>query len=406
VPERPLLIVDPADWRAVHAALRARLFADGPAVFPVSDPGDAVPATAPAATALVIQTSGSTGRPKRVALGEAALRASAHATETALGGPGQWLVCLSPAFVAGSQQLVRSLLGGTEPVAGPLDGFDPAVFAAGVAEMTADRRYSALVPAQLSRLVGAGEHDAAVRTAVSALDAILIGGQALPQAVALRARELGYRIIRTYGSSETATGCVYDGRPVGATRLRTVDGVLEISGPTLAEGYLGDADATAAAFHVEDGVRWFRTAVRGDLRPVAGRQCAHLRRDQGVAGPRRGGRAGAAWPLRRRRRARPVGALGRGPGGRRRGGGRGIRSPGRGARARGGRARTGRAAGRDHRRGDAPAAGDREARSPRADRARRAAPSGRVSSRRPRRARRRGPRARSRRHPGARAGAT
>lgn len=267
MPERPLLIVDPADWRAVHAALRARLFADGPAVFPVSDPGDAVPATAPAATALVIQTSGSTGRPKRVALGEAALRASAHATETALGGPGQWLVCLSPAFVAGSQQLVRSLLGGIEPVIGPLEGFDPAAFAASVAGMANGRRYSALVPAQLSRLVDDGERDPDLRAAVASLDAMLIGGQALPQAVAERARGLGYRIVRTYGSSETATGCVYDGRPVGATRLRTVDGVLEISGPTLAEGYLGDPDATAAAFHDEGGVRWFRTGDRAEISP-------------------------------------------------------------------------------------------------------------------------------------------
>lgn len=265
MPERPLLTVDPADRRGALAALRTRLFENGPAVFPVSHPGDAVPAVVPATTALVIQTSGSTGRPKRVALSEAALRASAQATDAALGGPGQWLVCLSPAFVAGSQQLVRSLLAGTEPVAGPLDGFDPAVFTAAVAEMTADRRYSALVPAQLSRLADAGEHDDDIRAAVAGLDAILIGGQALPQTVAARARALGYRIIRTYGSSETATGCVYDGRPVGHTRLRTVDGVLEISGPTLAEGYLGDQDATAAAFHVEEGVRWFRTGDRAEI---------------------------------------------------------------------------------------------------------------------------------------------
>ena len=101
----------------------------------------------------------------------------------------------------------------------------------------------------------AGEHDEDVADAVAGMDAILIGGQALPQTVAARARALGYRIIRTYGSSETATGCVYDGRPVGPTRLRTVDGVLEISGPTLAEGYLGDQDATAAAFHVAASAR-------------------------------------------------------------------------------------------------------------------------------------------------------
>jgi len=270
VPERPLLIVDPADWRAVHAALRARLEDDGPAVFPVAEPAGDIPATVSATTALVIQTSGSTAQPKRVVLSESALRASARATDAALGGPlvggtAQWLLCLSPAFVAGSQLLVRSLLAGTEPVAGPLDGFDVAAFADAVARLSAPRRYTALVPAQLARLVEAGESAPAVRDAVAALDAILVGGQALPAPVASRAAELGYRIVRTYGSSETATGCVYDGRPIGETRLRIVDGVLEISGPTVADGYLGDPDATAAAFREDDGVRWYRTGDRAEL---------------------------------------------------------------------------------------------------------------------------------------------
>jgi O-succinylbenzoic acid--CoA ligase len=265
VPERALLTVDPVDWRGVHAALRARLAGDGPAVFPVAAPQGDIPASVPDATALVIQTSGSTGRPKRVALGEAALRASAEATDAALGGRGQWLLCLSPVFVAGSQQLVRSIIADTEPVAGPLAGFDAAAFVSAAREMTASRRYSALVPAQLARLVEAGVSSRAVRHAVAGFDALLVGGQALPAGVAAPARDLGYRIVRTYGSSETATGCVYDGRPIGQTRVRVVDGVLEISGPTLAEGYLGDPDATTSAFRVDAGVRWYRTGDRAEL---------------------------------------------------------------------------------------------------------------------------------------------
>lgn len=265
MPERALLTVDPADWRDVYAALRARLAGDGPAVFPVPETPRDIPSSVADTTALVIQTSGSTGRPKRVVLGEAALRASAEATDAALGGPGQWLLCLSPAFVAGSQQLVRSIIAGTEPVQGPLSGFDAAAFASAAGEMTAARRYSALVPAQLARLVEAGEASAGVRAAVAGFDALIIGGQALVAGVAARARDLGYRIVRTYGSSETATGCVYDGRPIGRTRVRVVDGVLEISGPTLADGYLDDPDATVAAFHVDDGVRWYRTGDRAEL---------------------------------------------------------------------------------------------------------------------------------------------
>ncbi len=259
------MTIDPADWRAVHVALQTRLEADGPAVFPAEV--EEAPAEVDAGIALVIQTSGTTARPKRVALSERALRASARATDAALGGPGQWLLCLSPAFIAGSQLLVRSILAGTEPVAGPLDGFEASVFADAVGATTGSRRYAALVPAQLSRLVEGGETSHGIRDTVASLDAVLIGGQALPASVAARARELGYRIVRTYGSSETATGCVYNGYPIGDTRLRVVDGVLEIGGPTLADGYLGDPDATAAAFHVEAGLRWYRTGDRAELDP-------------------------------------------------------------------------------------------------------------------------------------------
>ncbi|MFT4230033.1 MAG: AMP-binding protein [Microbacterium sp.] len=262
---RALLTVDPADWRAVHTALRARLEHDGPAVFPAD--ADDAPETVDAGIALVIQTSGSTAHPKRVLLSERALRASAQATDAALGGAGQWLLCLSPAYIAGAQLLARSILASTDPVAGPLAAFEASSFAGAVAAMTGARRYTALVPAQLARLVEAGQAVAAVRDAVAGLDAVLVGGQALAASTASRARELGYRIVRTYGSSETAAGCVYDGRAIGDTRLRVIDGVLEVSGPTVANGYLADPDATAAAFRVDDGVRWYRTGDRAELDP-------------------------------------------------------------------------------------------------------------------------------------------
>ncbi|HET8928032.1 MAG TPA: AMP-binding protein [Microbacterium sp.] len=262
---RPLLTVDPADWRAVRAALRTRLDGDGPAVFP-ADAAD-VPPRVDDDVALVIQTSGSTGRPKRVALSEGALRASAEATDAALGGSGQWLLCLSPAYVAGAQLLVRGLLAGTDTVAGPIGGFEASRFVRSARDMTHTRRYTSLVPAQLSRLVDFGESDPEAREAVVRLDAMLIGGQSLPQSVADRARALGYRIVRTYGSSETATGCVYDGRAIGQTRLRTVDGMLEIAGPTLADGYLDDTELTATAFHVDEGTRWYRTGDLAELDP-------------------------------------------------------------------------------------------------------------------------------------------
>jgi len=69
------------------------------------------------------------------------------------------------------------------------------------------------------------------------------------------------RAVTTYGMSETCGGCVYDGEPLTGTTVRTdPDGRLLLGGPTLATGYLGRPDLTAAAFMTDDdGTRWFCT---------------------------------------------------------------------------------------------------------------------------------------------------
>ncbi|WP_258045896.1 AMP-binding protein [Leifsonia shinshuensis] len=214
----------------------------------------------------MIETSGSTGVPKRVALSVDALLASAAASAGAMGGQGQWVLALPAHYVAGAQVLVRSLAAGTEPVLYGEGHFDPLRFAALAGELTDDLRYTSLVPVQLARLVDAAEGGAReVGSALRRFDGILVGGQALDRGLRERAEMLGARLLTTYGSSETAGGCVYDGAPIGTTLVREVDGLLEISGPTLAEGYLGDPERTSAAFHEEDGVRWYRTGDLGDV---------------------------------------------------------------------------------------------------------------------------------------------
>jgi O-succinylbenzoic acid--CoA ligase len=63
--------------------------------------------------------------------------------------------------------------------------------------------------------------------------------------------------------SETAGGCVYDGVPLDGVRVELEDGGrIRLGGPTLADGYLGDPELTAAAF--ADG--WFRTDDLGRWR--------------------------------------------------------------------------------------------------------------------------------------------
>jgi O-succinylbenzoic acid--CoA ligase len=168
--------------------------------------------------------------------------------------------------------LVRSIAAGTAPLVLAPGSFDPHAFAELAATMDARvSRYTSLVPTQLHRLVeaaeGAGEQGDArrIRDAVGRLDAILVGGQATPPHLVDRAAALGWRVVRTYGSSETAGGCVYDGVPVATAEVAMVEGQVELAGPMLAEGYLGDPAATDAAFGEHDGRRWYRTGDGGEL---------------------------------------------------------------------------------------------------------------------------------------------
>jgi O-succinylbenzoic acid--CoA ligase len=225
----------------------------GPAVLPLG-PATRVRTSGPAnhrsqntESGVLVATSGSTGRPRLVVLPPAALRASAAATADRLGGPGRWLLALPADHVAGVQVIVRALLAGAPPTAQDLrDGFRPDDFAAATARLGPGRRYTSLVPTQLLRLLDAG---GAVLDAVRGYDAVLVGGAALDAGLRERAETAGVRVVATYGMTETAGGCVYDGVPLDGVRVRLdPDGRILIGGPTLATGYLDDPGATAAAF--------------------------------------------------------------------------------------------------------------------------------------------------------------
>jgi len=258
--------LDADDPRDVLRALRAALNGSGPALglgMTTAASREVAPGTA-----VVVTTSGSTGVPKSVVLGRSALTSSALATADRI-GEGAWLLALPAGYVAGLQVLVRSLVAGREPAL--LSGsFTPQAFAAAALMMASSEHgeriptFTSLVPAQLVRLLDAAEEDAAVRTALRSFAAILIGGQALPAATLERARDAGARIVRTYGSTETCGGCVYDGVPLDGVGLRISDGEVQLSGPTLADGYLGDAELTDRVF-VRDvaGTRWYRTGDAG-----------------------------------------------------------------------------------------------------------------------------------------------
>ncbi len=201
---------------------------------------------------LLVETSGSTGRPKRVVLSRAALRASAHATSRRLGGPGQWVLNLPPAYVAGVQVLYRSVLARTEPVV------QAGTVRDAVASMTGPRRYLSLVPTQLVRLLG----DPREVRALARLDAVLVGGGPLDPRVRREAEAAGIPVVQTYGMSETCGGCVYDGVPLDGVEVRIdPDGQVELSGPVLFDGYEGEPERTADV--LRDG--WLRTNDLGRI---------------------------------------------------------------------------------------------------------------------------------------------
>jgi O-succinylbenzoic acid--CoA ligase len=270
---RELLRTSAADPLALSRVIERAIDGSGPAVQPeavgrrLSDVGVVSPSAESVErvddeVAVVIATSGSSGYPKRVALSGSALLASARATEAAIGGPGRWIVAMPAHYVAGVQVLVRSIVAGTTPVVLPSGAFDVDVFVAAVSEARpAPRTYTALVPAQVSRLLD----DDAGRAALAGLDAVIVGGQAVPTTVRERAEAAGVRLVRSYGSSETAGGCVYDGVPLEGVTVRLVEGEIRIGGPTLALGYLGDPERTAAVFPEDADGRWFRTGDRGAL---------------------------------------------------------------------------------------------------------------------------------------------
>lgn len=230
------------------------------------------------APALLVATSGSTGTPKQILLPASALAASARGTETfTQTQQAQWLLALPLAYVAGAQVLARSALAGTSPVitASIREGspFTPADFVDSTSRLTSSQRLTSLVPTQLHKLLETPDATlrAEVLEALRGFSGILLGGAPASQALLAQAQQAGMRVFPTYGSAETAGGCVYAGAPLTGVRVQVeaepgCTGPIWLGGPTLALGYVGDPARTAAHFFVDgQGTRWYRTDDLGQL---------------------------------------------------------------------------------------------------------------------------------------------
>lgn len=273
----------------------AALVLDGPGSVGISELYDGLGRTitretrlGEEAAALVVGTSGSTGRPKQTVLSARALRSSGLATEAATGtdGGAHWLLALPVHYVAGAQVVARSVLAGTAPVATEAlrtgGRFTARDFVDTVDRLRPGRRMTSLVPTQVHTLLEEADAgtmaESEMLEALRSFDAILLGGAPASAALLDRCEALGLRLVRTYGSAETAGGCVYDAQPLPGTRVaieRSSEddpaGRIWLGGPTLASGYVNDPERTAAAFRAgPDGTPWYRTDDLGTWSPDGG----------------------------------------------------------------------------------------------------------------------------------------
>lgn len=203
---------------------------------------------------LVVETSGSTGAPKRVLLSRNALLASVRASAARLGASGPWVLALPPTYVAGVQVIARSLVAGHEPVLLERDGWPEG-----------EGWFTSLVPTQLTRMLGSADSaddSADDLAALQRAHTVLLGGGPIGPSLRTRAADAGVRVVATYGSAETAGGCVYDGVPLdGVAVALGAGGRIRIGGPTLFAGYDDQPDLTREV--LADG--WFLTSDAGRL---------------------------------------------------------------------------------------------------------------------------------------------
>jgi len=258
----PALMLHPRLTAAERAALVAAAGRAGPVPH--------------AGAAAILYTSGTTGAPRGAVLTRSAFVASAEASAANLGWEVDdcWLICMPLAHVGGLSILTRCLAARRCVALAPR--FDAAAFPEWIDALQVT--LVSLVPTMLERVLEAHPGWAGSPR----LRAILLGGAVAAPRLLRRAAERGLPVLVSYGLTETCaqvTATRYAtrfapfglgaGEPLPGTRVRIVDGRIEVGGPTLMAGYLGEPPLVPGA--------WFDTGDLGEI-DAAGRLHVHARR--------------------------------------------------------------------------------------------------------------------------------
>ncbi|MFC7585035.1 amino acid adenylation domain-containing protein [Nonomuraea antimicrobica] len=268
VPDLPVLSIDDLSAYAQESA-----HAEEPGRPPARAAG-------PDDLAYVIYTSGSTGRPKGVEIEHRSLVNLLLSMRDDLGaGPGvRWLALTSPSFDISALELLLPLVcGGHVVIAGPGEAADAHALVRLAAEH--DVTHVQATPSGWQAMLDAG-FDRPVTA--------LVGGEALPPALATALRERTGQLWNVYGPTETTIwstrdrvddgpGPVTIGRPLGNTRVYVLDerlapvpvgvwGELFVAGSGVARGYRARPELTAERFPPDPygvpGSRMYRTGDR------------------------------------------------------------------------------------------------------------------------------------------------
>jgi O-succinylbenzoic acid--CoA ligase len=185
-------------------------------------------AAPPPGTAVVIATSRLDGEPKLVALSAARCGPRRWPPSGASAAPRAGCWRCRPSNVAGVQVIVRALLAGAPPQVQDLrPGFRPDDFVTAAAGWPRHRGCTSLVPTQLGRLldavVGAGR--------AARFTAVLVGGAALDPRLHRRPSTPGWRVVTTYGMSETAAAASTTAFPLDGVEVDLdPDGRIRLGG--------------------------------------------------------------------------------------------------------------------------------------------------------------------------------